>query len=333
MPDISTSYLGLKLQSPIIVGSSGLTDSTEKIIKLERHGAGAVVLKSIFEEEILMEYEYMLNMEASGLYQDEYLDYRDYMDHRIREANVDQYLSLISDSRKKVKIPVIASINCNTAHEWAYFAKKIQSAGADAIELNIFILPGEQTQSAENIENTYIKIIQSVRREVRIPIAIKMSHYFSNLAGMIAGLSRCNIEGLVLFNRSFSPDIDIENLKVTASDIFSAPKDISVSLRWIAIMASRVKCDLAASTGIHSGEAVVKQILAGAKAVQVVSAIYEKGPEFLELMTNDLISWMKRKEYHSLDDFRGLLSQQKHVNPAIYERVQFMKYFSDRDKQ
>jgi dihydroorotate dehydrogenase (fumarate) len=333
MPDISTSYLGLKLQSPIIVGSSGLTDKTEKIVKLESYGAGAVVLKSIFEEEILMEYEYMLNMEASGLYKDEYLDYRDYMDHRIREANLDQYLGLISDSRKKVKIPIIASINCNTAHEWTSFAKKIQSAGADALELNIFILPGEQAQSAENIENTYIKIIQSVRREVRIPVAVKMSYYFSNLAGMIAGLSRCNIEGLVLFNRSFSPDIDIENLKVTSADVFSAPKDLSVSLRWIAIMASRVKCDLAASTGIHSGEAIIKQILAGAKAVQVVSAIYEKGPEFLELMTNDLTSWMERKGYHNLNDFRGLLSQQKHVNPALYERVQFMKYFSDRDKQ
>ena len=254
------------------------------------------------------------------------------MDYRIKEANVEQYLDLISDSRKRVSIPVIASINCNTPHEWTYFAKKIESAGADALELNIFILPSEQAQSAESIESTYLKIIQTVRQEVRVPIAVKMSHYFSNLAGMIAGLSRCNIEGLVLFNRSYNPDIDIEHLKVTSAGVFSSPKDISLSLRWIAIMANRVKCDLAASTGIHSGEAVVKQLLAGARVAQVVSAIYEKGPEHIGTMTGDLKSWMETKGYSRLDDFRGLLSQQKQMNPALYERVQFMRYFSDRDK-
>lgn len=329
MPDLTTTYLGLKLQTPIIVGSSGLTDKPEKIAFLEKYGAGAVVLKSIFEEEIMMEYDHLLNEEAPGRYKDDYLDYFDY---RIKEVNLENYLNLIIQAKKMVKIPVIASINCSTTHEWAYFAKKIQEAGADALELNIFILPSVLAQSAEHIERTYLEIIRSVRKEIKIPLAVKMGYYFSNLAGMIAELSQCNIGGLVLFNRSYSPDIDIEKLEITSAGVFSSPGDLPVSLRWIAIMANRVKCDLAASTGVHDGKAVVKQLLAGANAVQVVSALYEKGPEYLETMVKELNDWMLSKNYHSISEFRGLLSQERQVNPALFERVQFMKYFSDRDK-
>jgi len=328
MPDLTTNYLGLKLQTPIIIGSSGLTDKPEKNAMLEKYGAGAVVLKSIFEEEIMMEYDHLLNEEAPGRYKDDYLDYFDY---RIKEVNLENYLNLIIQTKRIVKIPVIASINCSTAHEWAYFAKKIQEAGADALELNIFILPSIMARSAENIEHTYLEIIRSVRKEIKIPLAVKMSYYFSNLAGMITELSHCNIAGLVLFNRSYSPDIDIEKLEITSAGVFSSAKDLPVSLRWIAIMANRVKCDLAASTGVHDGKAVVKQLLAGANAVQVVSALYEKGPEYLENMVKELSEWMVSKNYNRIDEFRGLLSQEKHMNPALFERVQFMKYFSDRD--
>jgi dihydroorotate dehydrogenase (fumarate) len=330
MPDLTTTYLGLKLQTPIIVGSSGLTDKAEKIALLEKYGAGAVVLKSIFEEEIMMEYDHLVNEEAPGRYKDDYLDYLDY---RIKEVNLGNYLDLIVQARRMIKIPVIASINCSTTHEWTYFSKKIQEAGADALELNIFILPSVLNQSAENIERTYLDIIRSVRNEIKIPLAVKMSYYFSNLAGMITELSHCNIAGLVLFNRSYSPDIDIEKLEITSAGVFSSPKDLPVSLRWIAIMANRVKCDLAASTGVHDGKAVVKQLLAGANAVQVVSALYENGPEYLETMIKELREWMERKKYLRIDDFRGLLSQERQVNPALFERVQFMKYFSDRDKK
>ena len=330
MPDISTTYIGLKLKSPIIVGSSGLTDKPEKIALLEKYGAGAVVLKSIFEEEILMEYESVLSEEAPGRYKDDYLDYFDY---RIKQANIENYLELIIQTRKAVKIPVIASINCSTTHEWTYFAKKIQEAGADALELNIFILPSVLASSAENIEQSYLEIIRTVRNEIKIPLSVKMGYYFSNLAGMIAELSHCNIAGLVLFNRSYSPDIDIDKLEVTSTNVLSTPRDLPVSLRWIAIMANRVKCDLAASTGVHDGKAVIKQLLAGANAVQVVSALYENGPEFLEIMLKELSDWMTTKSYGRIDDFRGLLSQDRQVNPALFERVQFMKYFSDRDKK
>ena len=329
MPDLTTTYLGLKLPTPIIVGSSGLTDKPEKIANLEKYGAGAVVLKSIFEEEILMEYDHILDEEASGRYKDDYLDYLDY---RIKEVNLEKYLNLIMQSKKLVKIPVIASINCSTAHEWAYFAKKIQEAGADALELNIFILPSNLYQSAENIENTYLNIIRSVRNEISIPLSVKMSSYFSNLAGMITELSYCNIAGLVLFNRSYSPDIDIDKMEVTSSGIFSTPKDLTISLRWIAIMANRVKCDLAASTGVHDGRAVVKQLLAGATAVQVVSALYSNGPEYLTSMVRELSEWMEQNKFNRIEEFRGKLSQDRQVNPAVYERVQFMRYFSDRER-
>jgi dihydroorotate dehydrogenase (fumarate) len=329
MQDISTTYLGLKLSSPIIVGSSGLTDKPEKIVQLEESGAGAVVLKSIFEEEILMEYEHVLSEETSNRYKDDYLDYFDY---RIKEVNIQNYLDLIVQSKKLVKIPVIASINCSTAHEWTYFAKKIEEAGADALELNIFILPSILAQSAEHIEQTYLQIIRAVRNEIKMPIAVKMSYYFSNLAGMISELSHCNINGLVLFNRSYSPDIDIDKIEITSSGVFSTPKDLTISLRWIAIMANRVKCDLAASTGVHDGKAVVKQLLAGANAVQVVSALYEHGPSLIEKMNTDLKEWMEWKRFKTINDFRGQLSQERQVNPALFERVQFMKYFSDRDK-
>jgi dihydroorotate dehydrogenase (fumarate) len=329
MPDLTTTYLGLKLPSPIIVGSSGLTDKPEKIAKLESHGAGGVVLKSIFEEEILMEYEHILGEEAPGRYKDDYLDYFDF---RIKQVNLEKYLDLIVETKKMVKIPVIASINCSTSHEWPYFAKKIQEAGADALELNIFILPSNLDRSAENIEHSYLEIIRSVRNEIKIPLSVKMSYYFSNLAGMITELSHCNIAGLVLFNRSYSPDIDIEKMEITSSGVFSAPGDLPISLRWIAIMANRVKCDLAASTGVHDGKAVIKQLLAGANAVQVVSAIYVHGPEYLVTMTKEIKDWMAEKKYQKIEDFRGLLSQERQVNPALFERVQFMKYFSDREK-
>ena len=177
MPDISTKYLGLDLTSPIIAGSSGLTDKPEKIALLEKHGAGAVVLKSIFEEEILMEYEHLLKGDTPGNFRDDYMDYFDFM---IREVNIDNYLDLIVQTKKLVDIPVIASINCTSTHEWTYFAKKIQDAGADALELNIFILPSVLAQSAEHIENTYLEIIRTVRNAIKIPLAVKMGYYFSN---------------------------------------------------------------------------------------------------------------------------------------------------------
>ena len=327
--DLSTKYLGLELKNPVIVGSSGLTDSAKKIADLEKFGAGAVVLKSIFEEEITMEYEKVLAEEAPSRYKDDYLDYFDY---KIKEQNITNYIKLIADAKKAVKIPIIASINCNSSHEWTYFATKIEEAGADALELNIFVLPSTLDKSIEDIDHVYLEIINNVKNIIKIPLSIKISYYFSNLGRAIKVLSKTGVDGIVLFNRFYSPDIDLDKMEIISTNVLSTPQELSTSLRWIGIMANRIKCNLAASTGVHDGKAVVKQLLAGADAVQMVSCLYQNGPEYLKTVIQEIEEWMTEKGFESVDDFRGKLSQEQFINPTLYERVQFMKYFSDRDK-
>lgn len=327
MVDLSTQYLGMKLKNPVIAGSSGLTNSVKKIQDLEESGAGAVVLKSIFEEEIAFEYEDILK-EASE--EGVNLDQFDYYDFHIKGEKLDKYTNLIQESKKAVSIPVIASINCVYSHEWTAFAKQLQTAGADALELNMFFLPSEFDRTTEEKEKAYFQIIEKVQQEISIPIALKISYYFSNLGPMIQKLSETGIAGLVLFNRFYSPDIDIDKMEVVPSNVFSSPSDLPISLRWIAIMAERVSCDLAASTGVHDGAALIKQILAGADAVQVASTLYKNGNKRIAEMLKTLEAWMDEKSYSSLSDFRGKMSQAKSSNPAAYERVQFMKYFGGK---
>lgn len=324
MVDLSTEYLGLKLKNPLIAGSSGLSATAKGVREFEENGAAAVVLKSIFEEEIMYEYEDILR-EASQ--EGVNLDQFDYYDFELKSGKIKKYTDLIAECKKSVSIPVIASINCVYSHEWASFAKQLEEAGADALELNMFFLPSEFDRTTEEKEKAYFQIIEKVQKEVKIPIALKISYYFSNLGPMIQNLSNTGIAGLVLFNRFYSPDFDLEKLEVVSSNVFSNPSDVTISLRWIGIMSERVNCDLAASTGVHDGAALIKQILAGANAVQVVSALYKHGKGHIATMLETLEEWMKKKGFKSLSDFRGKLSQAKSSNPAVYERVQFMKYF------
>jgi dihydroorotate dehydrogenase (fumarate) len=328
MVDLSTEYLGMKLKNPVIAGSSGLTNSVKSIKELEENGAGAVVLKSIFEEEIAFEYEDILKEAESKGYN---LDQFDYYDYKIKEDNIDKYTTLINESKKNVSIPVIASVNCVYSHEWLAFASQLEKAGADALELNMFFLPSDFERTSEEKEKAYFQIIEQVQKAVNLPIALKISYYFSNLGPMIQKLSNTGISGLVLFNRFFSPDFDIDKFEVKSSNLFSAPSDLSISLRWIAIMAARVNCDLAASTGVHDGVALIKQLLAGADAVQVASTLYKNGKGRIGEMLKTLEEWMKGKGYGSLSDFKGKMSQAKSSNPAAFERVQFMKYFGGKN--
>ena len=327
MVDLSTEYLGMKLKNPVIASSSGLTNSVKSIKELAENGAGAVVLKSIFEEEIAFEYEDILKEAESKGYN---LDQFDYYDYKIKEDNLDKYTTLINESKKNVSIPVIASVSCVYSHEWLAFASQLEKAGADALELNMFFLPSDFERTSEEKEKAYFQIIEQVQKVVSLPIALKISYYFSNLGPMIQKLSNTGIAGLVLFNRFFSPDFDIDKFEVKSSNVFSAPSDLSISLRWIAIMAERVNCDLAASTGVHDGVALIKQLLAGADAVQVASTLYENGKGRIGEMLKTLEDWMEGKGYGSLSDFRGKMSQAKSSNPAAYERVQFMKYFGGK---
>jgi dihydroorotate dehydrogenase (fumarate) len=326
MADLSVEYMGLKLRNPIIVGSSGLTDKTESIRNLEQNGAAAIILKSLFEEEIILEKQASIGqMQSGGALYPETLDFYQYEDAP-RESTA-EYLEMLRKVKSEVSIPVIPSINCMTAKQWTWFPKELESAGADALELNLFILPSDMKRSVEETEKVYFDIITEVADRIKIPVALKISYYFSNLAKIIIKLSETSIKGLVLFNRFYSPDIDIDKFEITSGSVLSSPGDLSLSMRWIAIMAERVKCDLAASTGIHDGTAVIKQLLAGADAVQVVSAIYRHGGERIAEMLHDLETWMDKNNFKNIEDFKGKLSQSKSDNPAAYERVQFMKYF------
>lgn len=327
--DLSTTYLGLKLKNPLIAGSSGLTNKLEDLKRIEAQGAAAVVLKSIFEEEIVMELEETFSqMTSQGFIYPETMDYFDY---EAIEDTLSSYLKLVSDAKKELSIPVIGSINCVTAQKWTSFAKDIQDAGADALELNAFILPSDFSRSTEDFEKVYFDIVKEVKKQVSIPVALKVGYFFSNLGPFLQKLSESGIDGLVLFNRFYNPDFDIDKMQITASNVLSSPEEVSTSLRWIAILSERSACNLCASTGIHDGSAIVKQLLAGADAVQVASALYKHGFDHIPLMLNQLEDWMEAHDYQDISAFRGKMAQSRSKNPAAYERVQFMKYFRDRE--
>lgn len=323
MANLSTKYLGLTLNSPIIVSSSGLTKSVNNIKKAEQLGAGAVVLKSLFEEQIRYESNKTL-AKSENIYT--YPEAEDYIKNYVKQHNLDEYLNLISGAKKEVKIPVIASINCISAHEWTDFAKKIEQAGADALELNVFILPCDTELSGINVEDIYFDIVEEVKKQVSIPISLKISYYFSSFAKFSQKLSWTGIQGLVFFNRFFSLDIDAKAEKIVPAHVYSSPEELSIPLRWIAIMANKVNCDISASTGIHDSIGIVKALLAGAKATQICSVLYKNGLETIKSLNSGLEKWMKEHKYNTIDEFRGKLAQQKNDNAAVYSRVQFMKH-------
>ncbi|HHN48142.1 MAG TPA: dihydroorotate dehydrogenase-like protein [Bacteroidales bacterium] len=326
MANLATTYMGLNLRNPIIVGSSGLTSSVENIKELEESGAGAVVLKSLFEEQI--RFEINKTMKQAESHNSYYPEAQDYISHYSRVYHIDNYLKLISDCKNAVSIPITASINCVSAEEWTAFAKRIEEAGADALELNIFILPADPNLSGEQNEQVYFDIIDQVKKQVSIPIALKISYHFSGLAKTALKLSWAGAKGMVLFNRFYAPDINVDNLKVVPSNVFSTPDEISISLRWVAMLSDRLYCDIAASTGVHDGKGLVKQLLAGAKAVQIASTLYKNGFGRIGEMLKYLENWMDKHAYKTTEEFTGKLSLKKAENPAAWERVQFMKHFA-----
>jgi dihydroorotate dehydrogenase (fumarate) len=344
MADLSCKYLGLTLKNPIVVGSSGLTSSIENLKTIAGMGAGAVVLKSIFEEQIKFEADKFLKSDHpemkswqeafQGIVSKTEFYYEEafqYLTSYAKEHTLNQYLALISEAKKVIDIPVIASINCSTQYDWQYFAKRIQEAGADALELNIYLLPSDFEKSGTENENVYFDIIREVRKFITIPISLKIGYYFSALANTALKLSESGIAGLTLFNRPYNPDIDIEHLQSSASNMFSNDTEYSHSLRWVALLAGRIKCNIAASTGIHNHETVIKQLLAGADAVHMVSVFYKHHGHHFEILPqiiSDLENWMVQHKFKSVSDFKGLLSRNNIQNPASYERVQFLRLFS-----
>jgi len=322
MIDLSTSFAGLSMKSPIIVSSSGLTSSVDRIKKLAAAGAGAVVLKSLFEEQINFEIE-----NASEGH--DYPEAMDYIRTYARDNSLEEYLSIIREAKEAVDIPVIASINCISASEWTDFAGKIEDAGADALELNIYFLPIQKDKNPREYEKAYLNLVSEVKKKTALPLVIKLGNGFSNITWMVDQLYQRGAAAVVLFNRFYAPDINTDNLTFGSAEVLSSPAELRNSLRWIGIVSSQVKqLDLAASTGVHSGMAVVKQILAGAKAVQICSVLYRNGLDYIKDMSAEMKKWMEKNDYRSPEDFRGKMNYGSLDDPSVYERAQFMKFFS-----
>lgn len=319
--DLKVDYLGLALKNPIIASSSPFTMNIEGIEKLERKGIGAVVLKSIFEEQVGGEVSFLKAF-------NQYPEAADYLNHYVEDDYLKRHLELISIAKKSVNIPIIASINCLSKDSWIDYAKKIESAGADALELNIFILPVNMDESTASIENRYLDTISEVTSQLKIPVSVKISSSFTNVLGICKGLYYRGAKGVVMFNRFFEPDIDIDNMELINSDCLSCRCDLRASIRNVALCTTQLPAlDVAVSTGVHSGEDAIKAILSGAKATQICSTLFRNGYGVIEEMKEFIARWMDRQGFESLAEFRGKLSSKKEDNLELYQRVQYMKFF------
>jgi dihydroorotate dehydrogenase (fumarate) len=325
-PDIRSNYLGLPLSSPIVAGSCGITGTVDNVQRLEDAGVGAVVLKSLFEEEIVAEMDgARTRMERPGFAFPETAEMEGYIDE---DDGMTSYLKLVSDAKAHADIPIIASVNCFSAGRWTSFAELVERAGADALELNVFLMPSDARANDPHLfEQTYFDIVQAVQDQIQIPVAIKVSYHFTLLARMLKSLSETGIAGIVMFNRFFHPDFDLDSLEIVPANVLSSPELLYLSLRWVAIMRGNVGCDIAASTGVHDGDAVIKQLLAGADAVQVASVLYRSGFDTIGEMNDRLRRWMDDHGYAGLGDFRGRLSQATVTDPAMFDRVQFVRNY------
>lgn len=329
MTNLKTRFFGLELNNPIIIASSSLTADSRKIKDFSDNGAGAIVLKSVFEEEIINEYSDVLNKNTSSHFH----EFVDYFDYKIRDKVLASYGQLIKEAKQVSKVPIVASINCISAGDWLQFASQVQDAGADAIELNLFILPFDPTRKAEDNRKFYTDTVKEVTSRLKIPVAVKISSYFSDLASICHELDCEKLSGITMFNRFSSPDIDIEKEKVVESRTLSTADEYLLPLRWVGILSPRLKCSIAASTGIHSAEHVIKMLLAGADAVQMASVFYGKGAKFIPELLEGVSSWMQKKGYESLADFKGRLSMTGAKNPALYERAQYLSSFGGYAEQ
>ena len=324
MATLKTTFAGLELRNPIIVSSSGLTDSAEKNHNFYEAGVGAIVLKSLFEEQIMLEADWLgdPNMYPEG---------SDYLVEYVRQHKLSEYLELIKDTKKVCPIPVIASINCYQDAEWVGFAQQMEAAGADAIEINILALQTDMQYNYGSFEQRHIDILSHIKKTVRIPIIMKLGDNLTNPIALIDQLYANGAAAVVLFNRFYQPDIDIEKMKQISGNVFSTGADLVKALRWIGIASAAVnKLDYAASGGIHSPEGIVKAILAGASAVEICSAFYQNSYALVGEYIHFLNLWMDRKGMENIPQFKGMLNVNDLNGVNTFERTQFMKYFSSK---
>jgi dihydroorotate dehydrogenase (fumarate) len=322
MADLRSCYLGIELKNPIVVAASGLTATEPGVRKAVEAGAGAVVLKSLFEEQLRAE----LGPAAAVLDAGAHPEAEAFLARSGWDEGAADYLELVHSAKKAARgVPVIASVNCRGASRWAEFAAKLESAGADALELNVAFMPFSTDEKGAAIEELALEVVRSVRAETRLPLAVKLGQAYSNLANLAQSLGKAGAAGLVLFNRFYSLDIDLETLALKAGAQRSAPTDYHESLRWISILADRVGCDLAAGTGVHDASAALKLTLAGASAVQVCSALYQRGWAVIREIEKGMSDWLDAKGHKGLGEIKGKLAQWRSSKPEDYLRIQYIQ--------
>jgi dihydroorotate dehydrogenase (fumarate) len=322
--DLTTNYLGLKLRTPLVVSASPLSEEIDNIKRMADAGASAVVLYSIFEEQLRQDrLELNRNLENGTNSFAEALTY--FPEPKEFRLGPEEYLKHIAAAKKATKIPIIASLNGSSNGGWTSYAKQIQQAGADALELNIYYIPTDLHLTGTEVELTYLEILKEVKAAVKIPVAVKLSPFFSNFANMAKRLDDAGADGLVLFNRFYQPDIELETLEVKPNLLLSTPMAMRLPLRWVAILHGKLRANLAATSGIHRAVDVVKMLLAGADVTMLCSTIIRHGIPQIAMIERDLVDWLEEHEYESVAQIKGSLSQKNCAEPAAFERAQYMK--------
>lgn len=327
MIDLSTNYLGMTLRTPLVASASPLSDSIDNIKKMEDAGASAVVMYSLFEEQLKMEQEELHHhMTYKTESFPEALTYFPEPDEY--RVGPEGYLNKIAKAKEAVDIPIIASLNGSSPGGWISFAKDMQDAGADALELNVYYIPTGFDQSGTDVEKSYIEIVETVKYAVTIPVAVKLSPYFSNMANMAKQLDQAGADALVLFNRFYQPDIDLDELEVKTNVLLSTAQDLRLPMRWIAILYGNIDADLAATSGIHKPEDALKMLMVGANVTMMTSAILRHGIDHFKTMEQGILQWMTENEYESVKQMQGSMSQKKSGHASEFERAQYMRALS-----
>ena len=322
--DITTNYLGLKLRSPLVVSASPLSEDIDNIKRMEDAGAAAVVLYSLFEEQLRQDrLEMHQHLEHGTESFAEALSY--FPESSEYRLGPEEYLKHIAAAKKSTRLPVIASLNGSSVGGWTEYAKKIQQAGADALELNIYYIPTDMSLSGQVVEETYLNILKAVKGEVSIPVSVKLSPFFSNFANMAKRLDDAGANGLVMFNRFYQPDIELESLEVKPNILLSTPMAMRLPLRWIALLHGKVKASLAATSGIHRASDALKMLMVGADATMLCYTVIRHGIPQIAMIEREMINWLEEHEYESVSQLKGSLSQKNCPEPAAFERAQYMK--------
>ncbi len=324
MADLKTTYMGLDLSCPIIVSSSPHTASPDRVAETAAAGAGAVVVKSIFEEQIRSEIQ-AIEQDLEAAMENQWAAYEYLRSNFAMDTGTGPYLDQLADMKRRVDIPVIASINCISPDQWVTFGRKIEQTGVDAIELNIYDIPDHPSIDAAAVEERHLHLIEAVSREVQIPVAVKLSPYYTSMLNLATRIDKLDVQALVLFNRFFQPDIDIETLELKSKANLSHPDAIRLPLRWTAILSGRVDCDVALTGGVHEAEGAIKALLAGANVAQICSTISHHGLQQISTITAGIARWMDEHNFATIDAFRGRMREDDLEDRHGFERVHYVK--------